>query len=273
MKKFDVVKKKAIEYKTDLPEYFFSDSAIEAEKLYKEFAVTLNGFAYTYSVATGLDRSDLFCEALIELAEAKKDFDPSRSDNFKAYAIFRIKDILNVYIRKNASSVIIPSYIKKANANIVMIKDIFIKNDMFEYGNSMSLGDLDRSDSELSDSDKKLLRRAIKSLTNAATRSNMQLEKLIRRAEYIPERIEFDQVEDELESDYANRELEKLNAALIVSDLKKHMTPTELDISNGIMEGKTLKQIGMDYGNTSAWVSRKLKCLRKKLRGNYDGDN
>ncbi len=265
MMKFDVIKKKVIEYDTDLPEYFFSDSAIEAEKLYKEFAVTLNGFAYTYAAATGLDKSDLFCEALIELAEAKKDFDSSRSDNFKSYAIFRIKDTLNVYVRKNASSVSLPNYIKKANANIVTIKDVLTKYGLFKYENSLTLDDLNQSDSELTGTDKKILGRAIKSLTNAANRSNMELDKLMRRAEYIPERIDYTEVKEEIESDYANREIEKLNAALIVNDLKKYMTPTELDIAKGIMEGKSLKQIGIDHNKTSAWVSSKLVNLKKKL--------
>ncbi len=264
MKKFNVVKKLVIESKKHLPEYFFSDSAVEAEKLYKEFDSTLNGFAYSYSVATGLDKSDLFCEALIELAEARKDFDPARSDSFKSYAIFRIKDVLNVYVRKNASSVAVPNYTKKANANIITIKDILIKYGMFTYGDSLTLDCFESVNLEkLPDSDKIILERAIKSLTNAAARSNMPLKRLMCRAEYIP--VDEEYIEELMESDQANREHEKLNAALIVHDLKKRMTPIELKISNGIMEGKTLKQMGQDCNRTAAWVSRKLEGMRKKL--------
>jgi RNA polymerase sigma factor (sigma-70 family) len=264
MKKFDVVRKLVVETKNNLPEYFFSDSAVEAEKLYKEFNSTLNGFAYSYSVATGLDKSDLFCEALIELAEAKKDFDPSRSDNFKSYAIFRIKDALNVYVRKNATSVAVPNYIKKANSNITTIKDTLIKYDMFNYGDSITSHTLESVDMEkLQGSDKEILKRAIKSLTNAAQRTNMLLEKLVQRAEHIPMNEEY--VEESIESSQSIRDLEKFNASLIVHDLKKKMTLTELDIAEGIMEGKTLKQIGDDNNRTAAWVSRKLKGLRNKL--------
>lgn len=264
MQKFNVIKKLVVESKSYLPEYFLSDSAVEAEKLYKEFDSTLNGFAYSYSIATGLDKSDLFCEALIELAESRRDFDPERSDNFKSYAIFRIKDVLNIYVRKNASAISIPNYIKKANTNIITIKDILIKYEKLNYGDSLNLDSLNSVDFEtLSNNDSMLLKRAVKSLKNAASRCNTNLEKFIRRAEYIPIYEEYN--EESVESKETDREIEKLNASLIVNDLKKHMTPVELEISNGIMEGKSLKQIGDDFNRTSAWVSRKLGNMRKKL--------
>jgi len=259
--KFDVIKSKSIEDREELPEYFLADSPSEAERLYKDFEVTLNGFAYSYSISTGIDRSDLFIEALIALAKAAKDYDEARSKNFRMYAIFRIKDTLIQYTRKNSVVVSIPAYIKLANNNINKIKDILKKTDDLDFEDYIMFANLEST--SLSDNDKKQCEEALRNLVAGAERARVNFNKFISRAEHIPIKIEYE--EDDIQNgDYA-REMEKLDAALIVNSLKKKLDDVELSIANSIMEGKNLKQIAEEHNKTYSWVSQKVKSFRKRL--------
>ena len=95
-----------------MPEYFLAETADDAQALHDKFSETLNTLSYNYSVATGLPKSDLFGEALIGLARANRDWDSERSEDFKVYAIYRIKEALREFCIDNSSAIHVPMYIR-----------------------------------------------------------------------------------------------------------------------------------------------------------------
>ena len=121
----DIITKSPVKKKEEVfLDYYLGDTPEEAEDLFKSFSRLLNIISKAYSVWTGMDKEDLFGTALVGLARAKRDFDPKRSDNFKTFAIYKIKNALNSYYRENKTIVNIPSYVKTANGYINGIKFI-----------------------------------------------------------------------------------------------------------------------------------------------------
>ena len=103
-------------------DYFLGSTPEEAEEVFYEFSDTLNTITKSYHNWSRLDKGDLFGTALVGLARAKRDFDPLRSDNFKAFVILKVKNALNEYYRRNKTAVSIPSYVRIANSYINNIK-------------------------------------------------------------------------------------------------------------------------------------------------------
>jgi len=258
--KYDIVSKTIVKtpFGEDMPRCFLANSPKEAEAIYLEFEKTLNSITYSYSVSTGLDKSDLFGEALIGLARASRDWDPKRSDNFKSYALFIIKDTLNEFVRNSSASIAVPSYIKKANSNLVKIKYICEQHNVcwetVVYENKFPVS------FEKHEIDQCHL--IISNISRAAERAGVKYSKFIERIELIPEDIEF---VNQSAPETHKREMEIVEASLIVEKLKEYMDDDELAICERIMADLSFEQIGAELNRTKAWVSTKLSNLKKKI--------
>jgi RNA polymerase sigma factor (sigma-70 family) len=256
--KFDILTQRMVKKEEDMPSHFLAETAEEAKDIYKRFERTLNNMAYAYAVSTGLDKSDLFGEALIGLARAYRDWDPDRSEDFRTYAIFRIKDSLNEFVRANSRAVSIPAYIKKALSNLNEIRAICeaseVNPDAIIVDNEVPLP-LERTDA---------LRCVdlVRNLIKAAKRARVPYNKFIERLELIPTDTEF---EDQTSPELHKREEEMLEAAIIVEKLKSHMDDVELQICEGIMSDKSFEEIGKEMGKSKSWVSGRLKGLRERI--------
>lgn len=228
--KFEIIRRRSVETRERFLAYFLGNTIEEAEKIYRAFSITLNTISNNYSVVTGLDKADIFGEALTGLARAVRDFNPDRSTNFKGYATFHVKNAINVYVKKNKSIVSIPTYLANANKNLGRVKEGCSKSATF--------------------------------LEKAAKRANISVEALIKRAELIPLDVEY---EEQYINKLDEKKEEKMYAALVVGELKKHMTEDELKIAGLIMEGKTYREIGEEFGRGASWVVYKLGKLRKRV--------
>ncbi len=262
--KFDVITQTVLKKTEDMPAYFLADTPKEAENIYNRFEKTLNNFAYSYSISTGVNKADLFGEALIGLARAYRDWDPSRSDNFEAYAKFVIRDTLNEFVRSNSAIISVPAYIKKANANLKKIKVICEELSIdwkIVIAEKATSEDIYSSCGMFSSGIEKCLD-LVRNISLAAKRAGVDYEKFIERIEIIPSDVEYvEQAPHEVHV----RNSEMLEASIVVEKLKEYMTEQELMICEGIMLDKTFDEIGDSFGKSKSWVSGKLKELKKRI--------
>jgi RNA polymerase sigma factor (sigma-70 family) len=261
--KFDIMTKSVVNRAEEMPEYFLADTPEEADAIYSQYERLLNGLAYSYAIATGLSRADLFGEALIGLARAYRDWDLDRGGSFRTYAIFKIKDALNEFVRGNSATISVPAYIKKANANFCEIKSIC---DSYDIDWQILVIDQEIP-IELEMLDATRCAKLVENLINAAERAKVDYVKFIDRISFIPEDADY---KDQEAPEVHKRTEEQLEAALVVEKLKKHMSDDELTICDGIMKDKSFDQIGEEMNRSKAWVSGKLKGLREKIIDKMD---
>lgn len=256
--KFDIITQTVLKKYEDMPICFLADTPEEAENIYNKFEKILNHFAYSYSISTNINKADLFGEALIGLARAYRDWDPSRSDNFQVYAKFVIRDALNEFVRSNSAIISVPAYIKKANSSIKKIKAICSEYDI----DWKSIVISQNIPSGIRHSDISKCATYISNIISAADRSGVDYAKFIERIEFIPEDTEYT---EQISYETHKRNSETMEASIIVDKLKTYMTKQELLICEGIMLDKSFDEIGADLGKSKSWVSGKLANLRKRI--------
>ncbi|MEE8323091.1 MAG: sigma-70 family RNA polymerase sigma factor [Candidatus Bathyarchaeia archaeon] len=262
--KYDVIKESSVEAYEELPKHFLADTLEEAEELYKEYYALLNNLSYTYSLSVNIDKSDLFGEALVGLARAKRDFDPKRSSKFKTFAIYKIKSALNEYVRKNSMSITAPAYIRNANRHLMLLKDAFESCGM-DIECLLEAFDIGKLETEPLNT-KWLKKRAddlFSKLTRGAERAGISVKELVRRAEHIPTDVRYDDYIDAEE--ISLQEERRLEMALLIENLKSHLTKTEVQVCEGIMEDKTYEEIASTFGHKPPWVNFQLDKIRRKL--------
>lgn len=252
--KFDIIKQTNVIQPETMPEYFLADTPEEAETLYNQYSNLLNALAYNYAISTGLQKADFFGEALIGLGRAYRDWDDSRSKDFKTYAIYRIKDALNEFARNNVTSVTVPAYIKKSHNHVTELKTIFVKYNISIHSNVVV---------KMESSDNYRYLYLTDKLKKAADRAKISYKKFIERVEYIPENYIFDE-----DITHDNQE-ESLETALITKKLYTYMDSTETSICQNIMKGVSYEEIGKKFDKNSVWVRRKLDKLRDKILASW----
>lgn len=257
--KFDIIRQTVVIQQEEMPIHFLADTPEEAEALYCKYSGLINGMAYNYAIATGLQKVDLFIEALIGLGRAYRDWDTRRSDDFKIYAMYRITDALNEFTRDNMASVKVPAYIKKSHMHVTKLKYIFHKHNI-ATDKVLLCG---KVDSRIEGADLKKCTLLVRYLVDAAARAKVAYKKFIERVEYIPEDCVL---EDTTAPDNYEK---KLETALIIQKLQSYMDKTELTICRGVMEGQTYEVIGDEFGKSSVWVKRKLDKLRDKITASW----
>lgn len=244
----------------EFPKHLLGETVEEAEALFKEHSKTLNYLARSYSAGSGLERTDLFGEAIMGLAKANRDFDPERSKNFNTFVIYKVKDALNSYVRGFAAPVRVPAYIKKVNRWIdnleAILKCAMLDPDEVE---AVLVGDRTALLPALLHNDHL---RLSKMIADEAERLNISQSDLIRRARVTPHGCG-----EITECYYDEGDEEQLYAKIVVKELKSHMTDTEVTIADMIMEGRTYKEIAAVFNHKAPWVSYQLKKMRKKLGG------
>ena len=231
----------------NLPPYFLGFSEEEAEETYKLFENILNRLSNSYAITTGIEKEDLFGEALVGLSIAVKNRDYKKSiKEFRAYAVKTIMSHLNNYIADMKTIVHVPTYILKANSYIVKLKLLLGVEDIFSIFLTKPKGEKEEEYSKL-----------IGYIINAAERAGVTIEELIKRSEYLP-------VHDTSYKEQHKQE-EHSTDKLAVAEMKKHMTDEELIITDGIMKDKTFSEIGKDLNISGSAVHQKFTKLKKKM--------
>jgi len=269
MFKFEIIKTIPIKQGMNLPRFILANSQKQAEEIYKNFAGVLNRMSYRYSQITGIEKSDLFGEAILGLAIAYQNWGQIHNalpkkifKGFKTYAIYSIKDALNEYIRLNSSSVKIPSYLMKAINNFRRLKNI-LENINIEYNiieQIIDQGNIEDIKLLLTKNDVDRAVKLLKNLTSAAERASITLKELYNRCDLISfHNIEINNI-DNIKSDENN-----INTTIIINELKSRMNKDELTISNYIMEGHSIPEIGRLMNKEQHWIRYKLKKFKRRI--------
>ncbi len=269
--KYNIIKESQVEAYEEFPKHFLADTLEEAEELYKEYHSLLNLISYNYSLASNIDKGDLFGEALVGLARAKRDYEDGRGAKFKTFALYKIKTALNEHVRKNSMSITVPDYIRNANRHLEALKSIFkfcnINEDVLQESfkkNEFKLFYDTKSGKGFGKLEKKA-KILFKNIAKAAVRANIATEELIKRAEFVPADIPYEECLDA--SDVIEAEEDRLFMALLVESVKQYMTATQLTIAEYIMDGKkTYREIGEEFGHSDAWVRQELDKLKEVLK-------
>ena len=269
MTKIDIVSTTTVDKEQeDFLPYYLGDTPEDAEETYTLFDNLLGVMANAYADHTNGLLEDYFAEAVKGLARAKRDWDPTRGEcKFKTFAILKIKNALNEYYRKNSSIVNIPHYIRVAHTYITNIKtilgcyDIHIDSIRFilRHGELLKFADFNKSDL-------KRINNELNKLKTLSKNSDINLGNLIKRAEYVPSDMAYD--EGMTQEELNNREKRRLAAALVVSKLEDSMTETELHVAHGIMAGHSYGEIGRSHDpkRSIAWVQKKVDEMRDKFK-------
>lgn len=264
MANLDITNKIPVDEREEFLSYYLGDTPEEAEETFERFSSLLNIVAKSHARLTGLDKDDLFGTALTGLARAKRDFDPSRSNNFKMFAMFKIKSSLNEFYRKNKTIVSIPAYVKTANNYINAIKFILRDCSMEDVQEVLYNGRLTK-ELVIEKTDMDACEKYLKQLKKLSRNVKVPYQRLVNRSEYVPSKVGYDDGEATLE--WSNREHELLTAALRVSKLKDRMTDDELYVAEGVMEGKSYSEIGGRHHprRSVAWVKLQLDNMHRKF--------
>jgi len=235
--------------------YFLGETLEEAKVIHDEFVGIINTIAREYSLSTGVDKKELFNEAFIALSNAKKNYIKDKGVPFNKYALYAIKRHLNDYIKDN-SVIGIPRYVNRAIALIRRLDSLLETN-----GYTISAEDYILNNKENIDLNETVYNKCleiVQYLNNVAIRANVSLEKLIKRANYIPQIIDTLDIEQEsyFESDK--------DIKIMVSNLLNILTEEEKIIAKGIMEGKSKKAIAKELNISDTWINIKLKEIGKK---------
>lgn len=223
------------------------------DELYEEYIPLLRSIASSYHKSTGLDVQDLYSEAVMGLMKAEQGFDPDRGDNFKYFALRKIKDQLHDFIRKFSSSVVIPSYIKKASSLFDRLNVCLLSYGVSdEHINSILYYGLDSDVFNEYNCCENLLNK----LNSAAERAGISYKELVQRSCTLP-------IDIEVNDDCAIHTIED---PLSIVDIRQFLTDEELIVVEGISAGKTYKEIGEENNHSHTWAHNIIKKVRIKLQ-------
>jgi len=269
MYKFKIIKTIPITQNLDLPRYVLAKSQKEAENIYKKFSGMINKISYNYSQITGIEKADLFGEAVLGLANAYKNWgkinissEKEKSISFKMYIKFYIQDAINEYIRQNISSVKIPSYLMKAINNFRKLTNELNTFDITEKEIELLIdtNDLKTINYPLTKNVCVKVSDILKNLNSAAKRASITTKELYDRTKLISfYSVELNNVDDNINNE------NNINTAIFINDLKNKMNKDELLISNYIMEGYSYIEIEELMGKNTNWVKYQLEKFKHRI--------
>jgi len=252
--------------------HFLAGTEAEADELYKQYKSTLSLLASKYASYTGLDEDDLIQEGVIGLARAKRDFEENRSDTFRTFAIYKIKDAMREYSSKQADDISIPQYIREAARLIAKLKKIMEMVGLVKTNDFISIWDHSATCDKESEVIKDItsIRQTIRNLAN---RSCTSVSQLLERAELYPtEMAELDNhpITGEIAASSDGVE-EKLIQTLInskaISKLKAILPEKDYELLYAhYSEGKTVRELAPIMGIKAPSITVKILNIIKELQ-------
>jgi len=251
--------------------YFLGDSEEEAKATLKEYERTMKLLAERIHMVTGLDVDDLISECTIGLARAKRDFEEERSDVFRTFAIYKMKDALREYATKQRLDVKVPQYVIDAEK---LINDLgkmveachVVKNAGFQDIWMMS---------EICDGDaiiKEDIAKIRQSLINLANRSHTTVVQLLERAEMLPSssiEISDCNIANLSNNGFETDILDEMNINEVIKNLKNFLEKDEYDLLyNYYVKGKTERELAEELGIKAPSVHIRLHNIIDKVRAN-----
>ena len=249
---------------------FLADTEEEAEKLLKEYDSTLKLLANKSSIMTRLDKEDLYQEGVIGLARAKRDFDDTRSDNFRTFAIYKIKDALREFGTTQSIAIKSPQYTKDAMRLAYILREHLVKAGEYQYS---ALADMWDASSKYTGNDalEISIQKSRTSLKNLADRSHTSVRQLLERSEMVP--IYTSEVSG-ISSTYPINNysaeinmLDKIGASDLIEYIKDRISEEDYTLLwNRFVEGMTVRELAPLMGTSAPNVSIRTQALIEKVR-------
>jgi len=251
-------------------ECFIADTEAEAKKLLKEFDYNLKLLANKVSALTGLDSEDLYQEGVIGLARASRDFDEERSDNFKIFAIFKIKDAMREFGTTQSMSIKVPQYTKDASRLANILREHLVKAGEYQYN---ALADMwDSSNKYTGNSPlEKSIQASRQSLMNLADRSHTSVKQLLERSETTPSYslgiteinsrniVDNESAEDSIVS--------KIDMVDMIKRVKEYLPDEDYALLwNRYVEGMTVRELAPLMGISAPHVSHRTLAILNRLK-------
>lgn len=277
---------------TDFPKHFIAETKEEAERLLKDFEYTINLLAFKYAQLTNLEEDDLRQEAFIGLARANKEFDIERSEQFKIFAIYKIKDAIHEYVASQSYDIAVPQYILGA-ANLIskIYKHILTFNietdgsyhDIWDKANTFIKSDnielfVKDDNKNLVQQVKAELNQLLESLNNYAIRARTSVKQLLAKAELMPV---ISEIENDLSYDdtiykadtVENNLIDSMHKTLLIKQLRSILSEKDYNLLvDHYINGKTVRQLADEMGIKASSVTVKIKKIvemaKDKMRKN-----
>ncbi len=255
--------------------HFIADTEEQAERMMQTYNKDIGFLASKLSSLTGVDSEDLYQEGLIGLARANRDFEEGRSENFRIFAIYKIKDAMKAFITRQAINIRSPQYLKDALRLITALKLNMSKAVQLDY---QALTDIwDRS--KVFKSEKSLMETVDSirdSLIGLAERSHTSVPQLLERLDLLPisvmgvkdygvidNFVPPHQIEDNL--------IELILAKDSVSNLKDLLTADDFKLLyDRFVEGVTVRELERELGIKAASIVIRTNNIVKKIHRNKD---
>jgi len=249
---------------------FLADTPEEAEKVLAEHQQTLKALAIKAASFTGIDDDDLYEEGIIGLARAVRDFDEERSENFRIFAIYKIKDAIREFITRQAGNVRAPQYTQDAIRLANILREKLVKAGEYQYN---ALSDMWMSSLKYEGTTplEKSIREVRTSLQNLADRSHTSVIQLLDRAEMIPSFVDgtaeislvdmadTEKVEDKMINRIAVQEM--------LDKVKQYISEKEYELLyNRYVEGWTLRELAPKMGISAPHVNDLTQKALAKLK-------
>lgn len=252
----------------EFKKHFLADTEEEANDLLKKYDGTLKLLSNKASVMTGIDREDLYQEGIIGLARASRDFDEERSDNFRTFAIYKIKDALREFNTTQSITIKSPQYTRDAIRLASILRERLVKAGEYQYSALVDMWDssskyMGNSPLEIS------IQKSRRSLKNLANRSHTSVKQLLERSEMAPlyssELTNVNYPVDKMSSE--TDVIDKINAMDMIERIKKYISEEDYELLwNRFVEGMTVREIAPKMGISAPHVSGKTQVLLEKLR-------
>lgn len=155
-----------------------------------------------------------------------------------------------------------PAYIKHASRHVELLKSIFKACNNDSLNNYFESGKLDINNDSLGVLKPKAVG-AFKKLKSAAERAGISVKELVRRIEFMPTEVAYDEYLNP--EDILRDEEDRLNLVLLVDSFKRHFTDIEEEIVNDIMDDVPYSKIAKKFGKSTPWVRHQLINMKKKL--------
>ena len=153
----------------------------DLEEKLPSYKKLIHKMAHKY-VRNRVEYDDLVQEALYGFMLACRDFDPSRSDDFHTYAIYRMKGKMYEYCIGNENPIYVPTHVAKAASYVKQMQRLLDKEPAF-MEQAARIQDViavheHTSEGELSEAGFAALRELKRKLNNIANNSKMNYERL-----------------------------------------------------------------------------------------------
>jgi len=260
---------------------FLGDTPEKSRQLLNKYDKYVRMIARKFSGATGAPEDDYYQEGIIGLARAARDWDPARSEKFRTFAIYKIKDAMKEYATSQAADIRVPQYIKDAQRLMERLRAALEKG--VEIPPYLSTTDVWKSAKDFS-SDNPIAKEVAKislSLDNLASRSHTSVLDLLEKSEMMPSSsvnyCDGSDMEDTIfvrHFEVENSLIEDLSSKSKVSAIQEMLDSEEFDLLQlRFVDGYTVRELAPVFGVSAETLTVRTQKIIERINKRFKYEN